>query len=291
MPIIRTPALDLAYLDDGPVDGPTVIMVHGFPDNPSTWDRVHPDLPAGVRLIRPYLRGCGDSRLLQPDGPGGGAQVAALAQDILDLADVLELTRFTLVGHDWGARAAHATAVLAPERLTGLVTLSTAYGPMTHLSPADRFAEASSAWYRYWLCTDRGAREFALTASEFVEYAWREWSPGLRLSTSDTAALHASFDNDLFADLVVDYYRHGAGAAPGRDRYATAQARLDEWPAIAVPTTFLLGLDDGCEVAAASRGNGAYFTGGYERIELPGVGHFIQRERPDIVARAVAGHL
>ena len=66
---------------------------------------------------------------------------------------------------------------------------------------------------------------------------------------------------------------------------------LDAYPPIAVPTTFLLGLDDGCEIAAASRGNAAMYADRYERIELAGAGHFLQREAPDAVAEAVLAAL
>ncbi|MBO1766764.1 alpha/beta hydrolase [Allobranchiibius sp. GilTou38] len=54
--------------------------------------------------------------------------MAALASDVLGLMAHLELRDVTLVGHDWGARAAHACAALRPSALSGLVTLSTAYG-------------------------------------------------------------------------------------------------------------------------------------------------------------------
>jgi len=64
-----------------------------------------------------------------------GAQVAALAQDVLDFADVWPYVAFFLVGHDWGSRAAHGVAALAPERVIGLVALATGYGSGT---PSER---------------------------------------------------------------------------------------------------------------------------------------------------------
>ena len=85
----------------------------------------------------------------------------------------------------------------------------------------------------------------------------------------------------------MHYYRHGTGAAPGRPRYAEAQARLDEWPRIDAQASFLYGVDDGCEIAAAGRGNANMFTQAYDRSELPGAGHFLPRERPDAVAAAI----
>jgi pimeloyl-ACP methyl ester carboxylesterase len=291
VPTVRTETTRIEYLQDGPADGTPVVLQHGFPDDPHTWDTVVDLLPPGVLAIRPYLRGHGDSRVTAPDDVAGGAQVAALARDLLDLADHLELERFLLVGHDWGARTAHATAVLAPQRLTGLVTLSTAYGEMSHLTAEQRIAEARAAWYRWWLCTDVGAEGFRADVPAFVRQAWNDWSPGLRLTEQQQRDLVAAFDNDQFADFVVHYYRHGSGAEVGRARYAEDQATLDEWPAIEVPATFLYGLDDGCEVPEASRGNDRFYAAGYERVELPGVGHFIAREAPMAVADAITAHL
>jgi pimeloyl-ACP methyl ester carboxylesterase len=287
MPFTRTPVLEVQYLDSGPSDGPVVVLVHGFPDDATTWDDVLPLLPAGVRTIRPYLRGCGETRVLRPESDANGAQVAALAMDIIELADRLKLHEFLLVGHDWGARAAHGVAVLEPQRLTGLVTMSTAYGPLNHLSETEKLSEAALAWYRYWLSTEAGASSFHRHPETLIEYAWQEWSPNLRITEAQRKSLLASLRTGQFAELVVHYYRHGAGAAAGYPRYAETQSLLDSWPDVLTPTAFLIGLDDGCELAAASDGNADHYGAVYDRIALPGVGHFIQRERPEIVAEVV----
>jgi pimeloyl-ACP methyl ester carboxylesterase len=287
MPRVYTPNLDVSYLDSGPTDGPVVVLVHGFPDDATTWDGVVPLLPDGVRAIRPYLRGVGESRLLSPEGDAAGAQVAALAADILELADKLRLPPFLLVGHDWGARAAHAVAALAPERLTGLVTLSTAYGPLNQLSETERLSEAAKAWYRYWLCTATGAAAFRRRPEALIEYAWQEWSPAMTLTEAQRHSLLLNFRTAHYVNYVVHYYRHGAGEAEGAPRYAKAQAELDAWPDVLTPTAFLIGLDDGCEIVAASDGNDDHYGAVYDRIVLPGVGHFIQREQPAVVAEVI----
>ena len=138
-----------------------------------------------------------------------------------------------LAGHDWGARTAHAAAVLAPERVAGLVTMATAYGPMHHLNAAERFTEAERAWYRYWLCTDAGAERFAVHPAAFIRRCWADWSPSLLMAEADLRAVLRATETAQFIEAVVHYYRHGTGAAPGRPRYAAAQARLDQWPRIA----------------------------------------------------------
>jgi pimeloyl-ACP methyl ester carboxylesterase len=124
MKIVRTAVAEIGYLESGQSDGFPVLFLHGFPDDAHTWDRVVDELEGlPLRLIRPFQRGFGPSQVTAIAAHSG--QVAALAQDVLDLADALGIARFTLVGQDWGRRAAHAVAVLAPERVTGLLVLAT----------------------------------------------------------------------------------------------------------------------------------------------------------------------
>ncbi|MFG6475878.1 alpha/beta fold hydrolase [Microbacterium sp. P06] len=289
MPIIRTAHTELEYFDDGPADGRPVVMAHGFPDEPSTWDDVVDLLPEGVRVIRPYLRGVGNSRVTDPAAMS--AQVAALATDLVDLMSALELGPAVLVGHDWGARAAHGAAVVAPQTLTGLVTLSTAYGAGADLTATEALDDAAVAWYRYWLCTATGAEAFRRDPAALVRWAWRHWSPELQLSEREMAVILDAVDTEQFADNVVHYYRHGTGEAPGSAVYAETQATLDEWPAITVPTTFLIGTADGCETLPLARRNASLFSAGRDLIELEGIGHFIPREAPTFVAEAIRGYL
>jgi pimeloyl-ACP methyl ester carboxylesterase len=286
--LARTTSGVVEYREDGPADGTPVVLLHGFPDGPDTWDAVLSRLPPGLHTVRPSLRGVGGS---VTDQEARSGQVAALASDVLDLLDVLGLDRVLLVGHDWGARAAHAVAALAPARLRGLVTLATAYGPRTDLDPQESLDDAAVAWYRYWLCTDAGAEAFRRDPAALVTWAWRNWSPALDVPESERAAMLRAFDTPEFADTVVHYYRHGAGAADGLPRYAERQRLLDTWPAISVPATFLVGTADGCETLPAARSSAGWFSGSYEVAELDGVGHFVQREAPDAVAEAVRQRL
>ena len=102
----RTELLNIAYYDHGNCDGFPVVLLHGWPDDALTWGRVSPELiDAGFRVIVPYLRGFGPTRFISAETPRTG-QLAALGRDVVELADALQLGRFALVGHDWGARAA-----------------------------------------------------------------------------------------------------------------------------------------------------------------------------------------
>ncbi|WP_166404621.1 alpha/beta fold hydrolase [Labedella endophytica] len=286
---MRTPHAELEYLDEGPTDGRPVVLVHGFPDEPSTWDGVVAALPEGLRVIRPTLRGVGRSRVIDPLARSG--QVAALATDLLDLIRALEVGPVVLVGHDWGARAAHAAASISPALVDRLVTISTAYGPGSDLTPRERLHDASVAWYRYWLCTSAGADAFRANPQALVRWAWDDWSPRLELPSAEMSRILTAVDTPQFADTVVHYYRHGAGEAAGSSVYAQTQALLDTWPTIDVPTTFLIGTEDGCETLPPARTNASLFSAGRRLIELDGLGHFIPREAPSAVAEAIVRQL
>jgi len=51
------------------------------------------------------------------------------------------------------------------------------------------------------------------------------------------------------------------------------------------------GADDRCDPPAASANQEHFFTGGYRRVLLDGVGHFPHREAPDEVAPTIDRHL
>ena len=60
---------------------------------------------------------------------------------------------------------------------------------------------------------------------------------------------------------------------------------------LTVPTLMLQGELDGTVLAASTEGKERYFTAGYTRQVLPGVGHFPSREAPEAVTRALLAHL
>ena len=73
-------------------------------------------------------------------------------------------------------------------------------------------------------------------------------------------------------------------------RYAKQEAAREDAP-IPVPVTFIGGEDDHCTPPALYRHNQHLFTAGSRWMELPGAGHFVQRERPEAIAREVVSPL
>src|SRR4029077_16945409 len=129
MPFESTPTLKIAYETGGPSDGFPVLLLHGWPDDVRTYDRLVPVLhAAGFRTVAPYLRGFGDTSFLSKDTMRSG-EIVAMAQDAIDLADALHLGKFGVIGHDWGARIAYTLAIVVPQRVMRMVTMSVGWQP------------------------------------------------------------------------------------------------------------------------------------------------------------------
>src|SRR6202158_1609162 len=104
--------LNVAYYEAGPVDGPAVVLLHGFPYDIHSYVDVAPMLAArGCRTIVPYLRGYGPTRFREENTPRSGEQ-AAIGVDLIALMDALDIKRAVFAGYDWGGRAACVAAAL-----------------------------------------------------------------------------------------------------------------------------------------------------------------------------------
>jgi pimeloyl-ACP methyl ester carboxylesterase len=116
--------LNVAYAEDGPADGPAVILLHGWPYDIHSYVEVAPLLASkGYRVIVPYLRGYGATRFLSNETFRNGQQ-SALAVDVIALMDALKIEKAIIGGFDWGARTANIMAALWPERCKALVSVS-----------------------------------------------------------------------------------------------------------------------------------------------------------------------
>jgi hypothetical protein len=81
----------VGYAELGPANGPAVILLHGWPYDIHSYADVAPLLAdAGYRVIVPYLRGHGTTRLLANDTPRNG-QPSAVASDTIAMMDALKI--------------------------------------------------------------------------------------------------------------------------------------------------------------------------------------------------------
>lgn len=130
--------VDLSILEAGAGTPRPLMLVHGFTGAKEDFaDHVdalamESNRTGGWHVVAPDLRGHGAS-----DAPVGLDQYSlkAFAADVLALADALGWNRFTLLGHSMGGMVAQHAALEAPERISGLVLMDTAAGPVGGVDP------------------------------------------------------------------------------------------------------------------------------------------------------------
>ncbi len=280
--------LDVALFETGPVDGPPVFLMHGFPYDIHSYAEVAPMLAAqGCRVLVPYLRGFGATRFLDDATPRSGEQ-AALGADLLALMDALAVPRAVLAGYDWGGRAACVVAALWPERCAGLVSLNS-YNiqNIARAMVPDTPENELSLWYQYYFHSERGRAGLAADRRAFCRLLWRLWSPTWVFDEATFERSAAAFDNPDFVEVVIQSYRHRFGLVAGDPALAGIEERLAAQPAISVPSITFDGADDGVRPPAAAAQHAQRFTGVRSHRIVDGAGHNLPQEKPQLFASAV----
>jgi pimeloyl-ACP methyl ester carboxylesterase len=280
--------LNVGYVEAGPADGPTVLLLHGWPYDIHSYAEVTPILAdAGCRVIVPYLRGFGTTRFLSDRTLRNGEQ-AVPALDTIALMDALELDSAILAGFDWGARTADICAALWPERCDGLVSVSgyligSQAAGMQPLPPAAEL----QWWYQYYFATERGRAGYDANRHDFAKLIWRTASPKWDFDDATFDRSAASFDNPDHVAITIHNYRWRLGLADGEAEYDEFEKRLAEGPVITVPTITLEGDANGAPHGDPSAYAGK-FPGSYSHRTLEGgIGHNLPQEAPEAFADAV----
>jgi pimeloyl-ACP methyl ester carboxylesterase len=285
---VTTDILEIAVERRGDRSGFPVVLLHGFPYDPRSFDLVASRLAsAGADVVVPYLRGYGPTRFLSASTTRSGQQ-AALASDLRDLIDRLGLDRPIVAGFDWGGRAACCAALLWPEKLSGLVSIG---GYNVHdvramaTVPEHPSTEARN-WYQWYFQNERGREGLRRYRGELARQLWREWSPHGDVDDESFAKTAASFENPDFVDVVIHSYRVRYGLTPGDPRYDEQEAVLAAQPAITVPTIVIDPTDDPIAPPLPRAEHEAHFTRMVDYRPIA-VGHDTPREDPDAVTASI----
>jgi pimeloyl-ACP methyl ester carboxylesterase len=217
------------------------------------------------------------------------AEQAALAQDVLDFADVLGIDRFAMAGFDWGNRAACITSILQPQRIIGQVAIGgySVQNTLTRGGPTPAVLGAR-LWYQWYFNTPQGVVGLEENRHDIIRYLWDTWSPAWNYSDEDYNRSAPSFDNPDFVDMVIHSYRHRHVNAPGEDRFIDLERRLAERPPVTVPAIVLRAAQSGFGPPSPSpAGDEARFTNLVARRIVQGAGHDLPAHRPDAVADAL----
>jgi pimeloyl-ACP methyl ester carboxylesterase len=273
VPVTRTLTVgELAFdaLAAGPEDGEPVLLLHGFPEGAQCWRLVLPLLAAaGLRAVAPDQRGY---------SPGARPTTVAaygldpLVGDVLGLLDALGWQRAHLVGHDWGAVVAWATAAGHPDRVATLTAVSVPHpAAFTAALAADPDQRTRSAYIGLFRTEQKA--EQVLLADDGA--ALRAMFAGSGLEAAEVAQQVAAVLRPGALTAALAWYR-----ANGADEMATVGE-------VAVPTSYVWGPGDIAVGRTAAYGAAVHVTGPYRFVELAGVGHWVPEQAPAELAEVV----
>lgn len=139
----------VAYTDEGPAGAPAVIAVHGIPGSVRDFRYLAPHLTDALRLIRLDLPGFGAS----PPADEAVRTLEGRARVMTQLADLLGLERFAVLGHSMGGGPCLVLGAEQPARVSLVVLVaSLALTPHRGLGMPPRwFSLLAAALERPWL--------------------------------------------------------------------------------------------------------------------------------------------
>ena len=145
---IETNGITLHLVQDGPPNGPLVILLHGFPEFWYGWRRQIPALAqAGYRVWAPDQRGYSRS-----DKPAGIAayNLDELAQDVLGLIQAAGEEQAAVIGHDWGAGVAWWLAMKHPQAVRKLGILNVPHPAVQRRLMRQDPGQLLRSWYMFF---------------------------------------------------------------------------------------------------------------------------------------------
>ena len=258
-------------------DGPCVLLLHGFPDLPQTWEELMPALDeAGYTAVAVTNRGYETSSI----SPLQDYQLTTLASDVFEWLEALGEESVHLIGHDWGAAIASAAAAKKPALFRSLCMVSVPH--------SGRFAEfATKSLKQLWMSRyimlfqlqGTAERKVSRAHCEYLETLWRRWSPGWSIPEIGIAAVRERFQDLAIVTAALSYYRQGADTRSDTGRASRALAQSP----ITVPTLGIHGETDGCiDPRLFRRAMSARdFPAGVSVETMTACGHFPHLEQPD----------
>lgn len=267
METLTANGLRIAYLSAG--DGPLALLLHGFPDTPHGFAPLVSALAqAGYRVVAPYGRGYAPTEI--PERPG--TTLEELAEDALGIIEALGGRCRLLVGHDWGAATAYLVATLAPERVDQLVAIGLPHPATLRLTLRLLFGGR----HFFTLTLPGAAARLRRDDFKVIDGYYRRWSPTWAIGDAETRPVKDSFSYPGSLEAAIGYYRaNRLGRTPDGLR-----GKVD------VPTLAIAGQDDPSLPPSTYEAAARKFRAAYRVEAFPG-GHFVHRESPDEVNRAV----
>lgn len=265
--------LSFEYTDSGPADGEVVVLLHGFPQDRTSWDAIIPALnQAGYRTVALDQRGYSPGA--RP-GSVSGYGWKKTAGDVIALLDEVGAARAHVVGHDWGGSVAWCVASEWPDRVASLTVLSTPH-PGAISAVAFSSTQLVKSWYMGLFQVPKvsekllspgkpgwGALMRGLPAERVKHYTERMSQPG---------ALSAA----------LNWYR----VLPHELSHPSLKVRR-----VSVPTAYIWGSRDPALGRAAAEATSKFVVGPYRFVALVGAGHWLPEKNSEAVLGELIPHL
>ncbi|GAA0763392.1 pimeloyl-ACP methyl ester carboxylesterase [Erythromicrobium ramosum] len=282
--------ISLNIVDEGPVDAPVLIFLHGFPESHRTWRHQIAHFKDRYRCIAPDQRGYRGSSKPQ--------EVAAytpdkLIGDVFLLADALGIAHFSIVGHDWGGAIAWGVALGGQHARVNKAIIANAPHPVTfqrllYTHPGQREASQYIRGFRD-PANDALVKEHGLTALLLKEVKWDRPSA---MEPEERDALLLDWQNRDAAFGMLNYYRASPIDVPTMD----APFEIPEgWsppalPKLTIPTLVIWGLDD-LALPPENLDGLENIIDPLTIVRVPDCGHFVPWEAPAAVNAAMEAFL
>jgi pimeloyl-ACP methyl ester carboxylesterase len=252
--------------DDGPIDGTIVVLLHGFPQTSASWTAVRERLHAsGLRTLTFDQRGYAPTA--RPKGRFS-YRISELVGDVAALIDAVGAP-VHLVGHDWGAVVAWATAARRPELLASLTAVSVPH---------------ARAFLRSLVSSSQPVKSYYMAVFQLP------WLPEAVLTrrpkVTDRLLSDSGMSPEALRQVHTDVIERGALTAAINWYRAIPFGSSPYLRKVSVPTTYLWSTGDialGRRCAELCR---RYVTGPY-RFEVVDGSHWLPEEEPDLLARLI----
>jgi pimeloyl-ACP methyl ester carboxylesterase len=269
----------------GAADAEAIILLHGFPESHRTWRYVAPELARHFRVLAPDQRGFGASD--KPEGVDNYRAEHPIA-DMLALADLFKIDRFTLVGHDWGGAIAWAAALKHADRLNRLVILNAPHPLIFQKSVIDDPPQRQAS--QYIRAFRSPMMEAGIEAMGLDAFFDKTFGGHVDLSKIDPGERQIYLDDwkqEGALTAMLNWYRASQLTVPAMDEDPGKPVWTHApFPKVRVPTLVLWGTSDKALLPTQLEGLGDLVEDlTVERIE--GAGHFVPWEQPEPVVRAI----
>ncbi len=275
--------IDLHVRAVGDVGAPLVLFLHGFPEYSGAWDDVLPAFADRFHAVAPDQRGYALSA--KPEGVEAYG-VRNLVRDVLGLAERFSPDRpFMLVGHDWGASVAYATAIAAPGRVARLAVINGVHpGPFQRALIEDEAQRRASAYMHALRSPEAEAR---LSANDFEKLMgmMERFGPQPWLTAEKRAGYLEAWRQPGALTAMLNWYRASPLLVPKEGEAVDASRVMKLDPAqlrVRMPHLVIWGMDDRA-LLPVSRAALAAYCDDLRVSEIAGADHWVAHQRTDEV--------